>query len=63
MTIDGAEKNLVMTINGAEKTCGLTLFVQPWRNLYMAWAYLSGSHLKLRRAPPYLRDVIYFRQS
>ena len=22
----------------------LTLFVQPWRNLYLAWVYLSGEH-------------------
>ena len=23
----------------------ITLFVQPWRNLYMAWMYLSGGCL------------------
>ena len=30
---------------GTNKNYGLTLFLQPWRNLYMAWVYLSGEHL------------------
>ena len=27
-----------------KKNHGLTLFLQPWRNLYMAWVFLLGDH-------------------
>ena len=32
--------------SGFEINFVLTFFLQPWRNLYLAWMFLSGCHLK-----------------
>lgn len=35
---------ILQVLEFEKKNHGLTLFLQPWRNLYMAWVFLSGDH-------------------
>ena len=35
---------ILQVLEFEKKNHGLTLFLQPWRNLYMVWVFLSGDH-------------------
>ena len=35
---------ILQVLEFEKKNHGFTLFLQPWRSLYMAWVFLSGDH-------------------